>query len=289
VFSPAPFVPRYTEAGRVAAITRPLRDLLAEQLPAMPGTNRLGVVRPGGFVLWEHPSVNLDNGQAMPVLALREAGDGRTIALGVDGTYQLGFGPLAATVDGRAYGALWDGLLGWLMRDPRYEAARVELVTDCVAGEPAALRVTRLPSMTGDIVVRLEALGAARQEHAVTSGAKADQLSVEVPLPKLEAGGYTAKVSIGASPPSRYDFSCDTGGRAFSDTRPNPQLLESIARAGGGVAATLTTIGDVPEPKAALVSAQRQVTPLLPAWVWALAASLGLGVHWFTRRAGGWA
>ena len=64
----------------------------------------------------------------MPVLALGEAGDGRSIALGVDGTHALAFSEFADRAAGRAYGALWDGLVGWLMRDPRYEALRLELV-----------------------------------------------------------------------------------------------------------------------------------------------------------------
>ena len=118
-FDAKPFVPRYTEAGHAAEVTRPIRELLGDSLPEMVGTNFLGQARPGAIVLWEHPELTVA-GKSMPVLALGEAGDGRTIALSVDSTHRLAFSPMAATVAGRAYGALWDGLLGWLMRDPRY-------------------------------------------------------------------------------------------------------------------------------------------------------------------------
>lgn len=286
-FTSTPFVPRYTRAGTVAAITRPLRDLIGTELPSMPGANILGGVRPGGFVLWEHPTRSLPSGEPMPVLALREAGDGRTIALGVDATHQLAFSPMAAAADGRGFGALWDGLLGWLMRDPRYEAARVELVAPCVAGEAAALRVSRLPTMTGDVVVRVEPLSAQAVPIKMPTVHMGEDLTVDVPLPPLGPGGYAAKVAIGAAPASRYDFSCDTGGRAFADTRPDHQLLEKIASAAGGQSVTAATIRELPEPGESIVSAQRHVLPLLPAWLWTLAASLALGAHWFVRRASG--
>src|SRR5690606_20415619 len=118
---PAAFVPAFTEAGRVAPVTQKLRSLLGGELPEMSGANLLGAARPGAIVRWEHPRVTVA-GRGMPLLALGEAGDGRAIAMGVDATYTLAFGDLAARASGRAYGALWDGLLGWLMRDPRYEA-----------------------------------------------------------------------------------------------------------------------------------------------------------------------
>ena len=87
-FDSKAFVPRYTEAGRAAEVTRPIRELLGEQLPEMVGTNFLGQARPGAIVLWEHPELQAA-GKNMPVLALGEAGDGRTIALSVDSTHRL--------------------------------------------------------------------------------------------------------------------------------------------------------------------------------------------------------
>lgn len=281
------FVPEYTEAGRAAPVTRGLRDLVSEELPTMHGTNLLGAARASAIVLLEHPKLKAGIAR-MPVLALGEAGDGRSIALSIDDTHQLAFSEFAAKVAGRAYGALWDGLLGWLMRDPRYEAARVELAHDCIAGEPAALRVTRLPGMAGKVDVSIERLGIRRSGDKIeASAAASNETTVEVPLPRLEAGGYTARVKIGAAPPTRHDFACERAGPAWADSRPDPERLERIAEVTGGKAVSYKNVGAIPVPKATEVAAERHVSPVFPAWAWSLAGAVMLGAHWVARRRSG--
>ena len=286
-FDSKAFVPRYTEAGHAAEVTRPIRELLGESLPEMVGTNFLGQARPGSIVLWEHPELNAA-GKNMPVLALGEAGDGRTIALSVDSTHRLAFSPMAASVAGRAYGALWDGLLGWLMRDPRYEAARVELVGECIEGEPdAVLRVTRLPGMRGTLELSLAPLTQNPTDPLVRQIPADSVEPVEIRVPGLRAGGYTAKARIGEAPPSRHDFACERGGVAWADSRPDRPRLDSIARVTGGTSVSMDGIDDLPSPEATRVAAQREVAPVAPPWVWTLAAACLLGVHWVARRNSG--
>lgn len=284
---PASFVPRYTAAGRAAPMTRGLTDLAGEELPSMHGVNLLGAARPGSIVLWEHPTLRA-GASPMPVLALGEAGDGRSIALAVDDTHQLAFSELGAKFAGRAYGALWDGLLGWLMRDPRFEAARVELAASCIAGEPATLRVTRLPGMEGEVDAWLERLGAGeRAPLQLARGGAVSSSVTEIEIPKLEAGGYTARVRIGAAPPTRHDFACERAGPAWVDSRPDPERLREISDATSGRSVTLDEIPTLPIPPSTEVAAERHVTPLLPPWVWALSASVVLGAHWVSRRRSG--
>jgi uncharacterized membrane protein len=286
-FDSKAFVPRYTEAGHAAEVTRPIRELLGDQLPEMVGTNFLGQARPGSIVLWEHPELSA-GGKSMPVLALGEAGDGRTIALSVDSTHRLAFSPMAATVAGRAYGALWDGLLGWLMRDPRYEAARVEVVGECIESEPdTTLRVTRLPGMRGALELSLTPLTEGASEPIVREIPGDSTEPVEIRVPGLKAGGYTAKARIGEAPPSRHDFACERGGVAWADSRPDRPRLDAIARVTGGTSVGLNGIDDLPLPEATRVAAQREVAPVAPPWVWTLAAAALLGVHWVARRNSG--
>jgi uncharacterized membrane protein len=281
------FVPRYTQAGLAAAVTRPIRDLLGLSLPEMAGTNLLGQARPGSIVLWEHPEISVSD-HSMPVLALGEAGDGRTIALSVDSTHRLAFSPMAASVSGRAYGALWDGLLGWLMRDPRYEAARVEVVGECLEGEPdTLLRVTRLPGMQGSVNLTLVPLTPESNAPIVRQLPEDAPEPAEVHVSGLQAGGYTAKVRIGEAPPSRHDFACERGGSAFADSRPDRPRLEAISRVTNGVSVDVPGVPRLPLPEATSVSAERQVAPMLPPWVWTLTSAVLLGAHWIARRNSG--
>jgi uncharacterized membrane protein len=282
-FDTADFVPRYTEAGRSAPVLRGLTELFGDELPTFTGSNTLGAARPNSITLWEHPDRRAGQG-AMPVLALGEAGDGRSIALGVDGTHELAFSEFAERAAGRAYGALWDGLVGWLMRDPRYEALRLELAGPCVAGLPASLRLVRLPGSTGDVSLELTRLGpqSAPVLKKIVKNPAPGPLDLELGV--LESGGYSASARVGQAPPTRFDFACERGGAAWSDSRPDQDRLSRIAKATGGRAVSRANIGDLPVPDPIEVAAERSSVPLFPAWAWTLAASLAFGAHWYARR-----
>ena len=135
------------------------------------------------------------------------------------------------------YGALWDGLLGWLMRDPRFEPGQLELVAPCVADTPTKLRV-RLPSTTApragaagatdpkakEMVVevrRLDKSGDAPIRVEVPKRAAGSTSAVDIALPPLAAGGYTARLKLGAGPTTRRDFACESGGDEWADSRPD--------------------------------------------------------------------
>ncbi len=280
------FVPSYTDSGRAAPVLRGLRDLFGDALPEMPGANILGAPRENALVLWEHPRKKIGD-TPMPVLALGEAGDGRSIALGVDGTHLLAFSEFADEGSGRGFGALWDGLLGWLMRDPRFEAARTELVGECSEGQPTTLTLTRLPSMQGDVTLTLERLGVTQVEPIIQRIPNPPPGPIKIVLSDLKAGGYIAKAKIGSAPPTRYDFACERGGQAWSDSRVDPARLVRIAKISGGRAVTVSGLSSLPIPRPAEVAAERRVSALLPAWVWSLLAAVALGAHWLLRRDSG--
>jgi uncharacterized membrane protein len=285
-FEGADFVPAWTRAGRAAPVTRALRDLFGDRLPELGGANVLGEPREGALVLWEHPR-HLVGERRMPVLALGEMRDGRSIALGVDTSFRLAFSEIGAEAAGRGHGALWDGLLGWLMRDPRFEAARVELERSCVAGEPVRLRLVPLPGAEGPLEVRIERLGSTALAPIVKKLEAPASGATRIDLGALEPGGWSVLVRIGAAPPTRLDFACERGGAAWSDVRPDVERLERIAGVTGGRVVAPDQVAKLPLPPPAEIAAERHLTPLLPAWLWSLAAALSLGAHWVLRRRGG--
>lgn len=283
----SPFTPQWTPEGRDAPLLAALREVVGDDLPEMAGANVLGDVRPGGIALWSHPARKTGTGASMPVLAIGDEGDGRTVALGVDGTWRLKFSAIGARTGGRGHGALWDGLLGWLMRDPRFEAAQLEIVGGCTAGVPSTLRA-HLPPSTGlagqPVEIDITRIDKTQRPWRVHWQRDAETLSAGVPLPPLEAGAYAARLRVGSGATARRDFACEAGGDEWADSRPDGKRLESIARATGGSFVYASNVESLPFPKPIVVNTERHVTPVAPPWAWSFAAAALLGVHWITRR-----
>jgi uncharacterized membrane protein len=294
----SPFVPQWTAQGRTAPLLAPLRDVAGDLLPEMPGANVLGDVQPGGVVLWTHPTLTTPSGARMPVLAIGDEGDGRSIALGVDGAWGFAFSELAAKTAGRGHGALWDGLLGWLMRDPRFEPAQIEIVGGCTAGLPSLMRAhlsasTSSPASASSagpasrVVLDVTRIDEPSAPLHVERPQPQDATTLDLPLGPLEPGAYTARLKTVDGATTRKDFACEAGGDEWADSRPDPQRLEAIAKATGGAFASAADAGLLPLPRPTVVNAERHVTPLAPAWAWSLSAAFFLGVHWLVRRRGG--
>ncbi len=287
----AKVVPAYTDEGRDAPLLAPLRKLLGDELPEMPGANVLGDVRPTGLALLRHPGRSTKSGARMPILAIGEQGNGRSIALGIDGGWLLQFSESGAKTSGRGYGAMWDGLLGWLMRDPRFEPAQLELVTDCIASakdSSATLRIHTPGGIAGNVRLEIAKLGADEKPlvvpvPAIERGAR----TLEIALPPLPAGGYTARARIGQAPATRRDFACEAGGDEWSDSRPDPERLERLAKATQGSFFWADETIALPLPKPTVVASERHVSPLAPPWAFALFAAMTLGLSFVVRRRSG--
>lgn len=285
------FVPQFTEAGRVAPILKALRSTMGEELPEMSGANALGSARPGALVLWEHPTELARAGattQKMPVLAVYERGDGRSVAISVDGSHQLRFGTVGAKTGGRAHADLWEGLLGWLMRDPRYESAQLRLEGECLAHRDQTLLVDPLPGLGDDLQVTLEKLGAGVSDsfplQQLEPGTGGTRRFVARQIPE---GGYAARVRVGAAPPTRSVIACEDGGEAWSDSRPDPERMAAIAAATGGTYVTSDQVGALPKSTSSFIATHRESRPFLEAWVWATLAVSLMSLHWLVRRSVG--
>jgi uncharacterized membrane protein len=285
------FVPRQTAAGHSAPVLKPLRALIGDDWPEMPGVDLLGDPRPGSIVLLEHPTRKTAKGTAMPVLALGEHESGRTIALGIDGSHRLLFSAFAANAAGRAHGAFWDAMLGWLMRDPRFEPASVELPNGCIAGEETKLVLHPLPGSKGKAKVTVARLGSREPVKTASVELDGEREQVEVPIGALDAGGYAATLAIGEGdktmPTTRRDFACEKGGDEWADSRPDTERLQAIAKATGGKYVLANDASALPLPPATQIASERHVSPILPPWAWTLSAAVLLGVHWVSRRRSG--
>lgn len=285
------FVPEWTRAGSGAPLLAGLRDLVGERLPEMAGANLVGRARPGAYVLWQHPSITPPGSSPvdrMPILALGEVGDGRSIALAVDGTHQLRFGPVGVESGGRGHAALWEGMLGWLMRDPRFEVARIQAPWPCLRDFPFRIDVRPLPGTNEPVSLVVERLGSdAKIEPRLLEKTTVDGSLVSFDLLDLPVGGYAALVRVGKSPPSRFVFACEVGGAAWADSRPDVERLERLSEVSGGKSVSIDRLDELPEPDAHLVIAKSSSSPILPDVAWATVAAVLAVFHIWLRRLGG--
>ncbi len=303
----APFVPSPTPAAKGAALLSDLVGELGDTLPEMAGTAMVGDLRGGGVALWVHPSRTTPSGKPMPVLAIGDVGDGRSVALGVDSSHRLAFSPFAARSGGRAYDAFFRGLLGWLMRDPRYEPVRGRLVhalgaPPCLAGADAAIRLEASP-IVGPATLRATVTPLETPNERGGEGFPREvERSLDVAPPTLvplgvaPEGAFALRLSVAergsndrsaAALATRTLGVCERGGEEWADPRPDPARLEALARATGGVVVRPDGLAKLPTPKVARISLERRVTPLLPTWAWAALAACLAGLHWFARRRSG--
>jgi uncharacterized membrane protein len=288
-FDSVDFVPTTTPVGLEAPILAAVRRLLGERLPTFPGANTLGPPKPDARVLWVHPTRTFlpVRGQSvaggpMPVLAIRDVNEGRTVALGLDATYRFAWGALAAESSGRAYGAFWEAIIGWVMHEARFEPFRGGLKSPCVVGVPTTLKWTVPLGTKGEMSVDVQRLDSEGLEmHKVALVGNGD---VEVKLGDLVAGAYTSNARINGGLAARLDFFCEEGGAALADSRPDPERLRQLTSMMGGRTVGSDNINALPVPPSLFVDESRTSRAVGPAWLWSLMAAALLGATWLSAR-----
>jgi hypothetical protein len=212
----------------------------------------------------------------------------------MDGSHRLLFSAFASSSAGRAHGAFWDALLGWLMRDPRFEPAVIGPRDACIAGEETTLVLRPLAGQRGEATVTVKRLGGGEVVRTLRAELPGTGEPVELAAGKLDPGGYAATVEISVSGGdgakghgTRRDFACERGGDEWADPRPDIARLREISAATGGVAVLASEAGSLPLPAATQVATERRVAPLMPPWLWTLVAAIALGTHWIVRRRSG--
>ena len=116
------FRPVLTDAGQQHPVTRlagTSEDNAAawKRLPMLDGTNRNMGLAEDAAMLLGHPDLRAGD-QPMPVLSIREVGEGRTMALSVDASWRWSFSEAATGRGNQAYLRFWKGALRWLVADP---------------------------------------------------------------------------------------------------------------------------------------------------------------------------
>ncbi|WP_373044563.1 glutamine amidotransferase [Vulgatibacter sp.] len=298
------FLPRLTEDGLRHPITQLAASPEANQqtwasLPQLPGVN---VTRPkdGAQVLLDHPHLTV-GGVNAPVLAVREYGRGRAMALTTDASWYWSL--VAAGQSGgssRTYERIWSNAIRWLVRDPELTPVRVQVVQDTVEpGQPVAATITARrtdygPADGAEVQVQLvdaetgRVVGAQRLATGPDGMARAE---LEAPGPgafKVKADASLAGAALGSGEDA---VAVRAASAERSDARPRPDLLRAISDVTGGghveaASGSLPPLG-LSDPEVVEVGRAKD-RPIWDRW-WALAAlACCLSGEWVLRRRWGY-
>jgi hypothetical protein len=249
-------------------------------------------------VLLEAPGV-LVGGRPAPLVAVREVGQGRTLAVTTDASWYWGFEAAESGLGNRAYQRFWSAALRWLVRDPDLTPLQVEPASPAVEpGAPVVLDVSargadygpaagqrvsaELVSEEGRVVGRGEAVagadGAARIE-IVPPGPGAYKVVARAEGPAGPGEVATTAVAVrGAGPED-------------ADAAPRPGLLAAVAEATGGAFSTLPDGGwpdlRLADPEVVEIGRRRDV-PIWDRWWYLVALAVTLAGEWSLRRRWGY-
>jgi uncharacterized membrane protein len=295
--------PRLTAEGRRHPVTSLAgaagpSDAAWSALPPLPLLNRTRSLPPesGARVLLEAPSVPV-LGRPAPVVAVREVGAGRTLAVATDASWFWGF--VAAEEGGslRAYQRFWSAALRWLVRDPSLTPLQVAPDRPAVEpGEPVGLSVqVRGPDWgpAAGAPVSAELVGddgkvvARGQAQAGPDGVA--RLELQPPGPGAYRIVATGPPPMPGAPPERSSsaVAVRASGPEDADAAPRPELMRALAEVTGGAFATLPSRG-MPEVRLAdpevVEVGRRKDVPIWDRLGFLLLLAASLAGEWILRR-----
>ncbi len=300
------FRPLVTEAGKSHPVTD-LGDMVGaregyDQLPELEGVNVTAGLVPGAEALLAHPYLNGDDGP-LPVVAVREVGKGRSMAVATDSTWAWALPHVGTGGRGDAHRRFYANALRWLIKDP--ELSRVKVAADKATVGPAediALEVrsfspryapeggasVRMTFVPLDVATTLDPKSL--MQEGVTGEDGAWRAVFKPPAP----GAW--RVRVEATSEGRFiggdedAFVVTSADREKLFREPRPDLLQALAEAGRGRAVDVSSATGLPFVDHKVERVHRQKTEPLWNRVWVLGAVVALfGAEWWWRRRRGFA
>ncbi len=299
-----PFQGRLTAEGRRHPVTElapgeAANDEAWRALAPLHGINRT-TLKPGATALLEHPQMNDDTGRPAPVVAVMEAGRGRSMAVTADSTWLWSFQAAKQGRPPRAYEEFFRHAIRWLVRDPELTQVRVQAERERFAPSDAvSLNVKARSRDYGpadgariEVEVRPAAGGGSRQIKGVVGAEGTARLEVGL----LGPGAYraTAVARRDGEELGRAEdvFVVEEGGVELSRPGPRRDLMAWLAEATGGklMPARGVKLDELPikDPEKVEIG-QRKSRPLWDRLPILLLLCGLLGSEWFLRRRWGYA
>jgi uncharacterized membrane protein len=266
-------------------------------LPPVSAVNLTRALPPGSgaSVLLDVPGVQVGGGPA-PLVAVREVGAGRTLAVATDASWRWGFLAAESGQGNRAYLRFWNSALRWLVRDPGLAPLQVEPDSPAVEpGAPVGLAISaRRPDWGPAAGKRVSAELVAENGRPVARGEAVADADGQARLELVPPGPGAYKVVAhgeGGQDVATGAVAVRGAGPEDADASPRPDLLQAIAEATGGKFTALPggTLPDLAlaDPEVVEIG-RRKAVPVWDRWWYLCALALSLGGEWILRRRWGY-
>ncbi len=249
-FSTEKYRPKLTPQGLGHPVTSLSLDPRGNEkrwasLPMLEGTNKVARLRTGASALMEHPKLKTLDGTAAPVLAVMDAGKGRSLGLLTDSAWQWGFVDAGSKGDGRAFQTFWENAIRWLVRDPALTLLRLELDrVEHRKGQDIAARVRTLRAdytRAANVEVRVMLRGAAQSTDDAPLRTWTLKTNAEgeghLALADLPVGAYRLRAEATLESglvAEEKTLLVKAEGRELEDVVANKSVLQELSRSTGG-------------------------------------------------------
>ncbi|MEQ9498250.1 MAG: glutamine amidotransferase [Deltaproteobacteria bacterium] len=296
----AEFSPRLTRQGRRHPITRigepgEPPEAAYRRLPPLAGFNASLGLMPSSQSLLVHPGLPGNP----PLVAIREVGQGRTMAVTTDSMWFWRFLAVADGSAGREFDRFWSNSLRWLIRDP--ELSRVRLTADrsvVMLGDPVGAEVKVLgPDYRGVAgakvhaeLIPVESKNGTAAARDVVTGPEGSAVLV---FRDVEPGTYAIRVDARANGErvgrATEPVIVESADVELAAPFPQPEIMRALAESSGGRYIDVSeSLGDIEIRDARRVEVDR--TRRIPIWdtFFALITLLVVaGLEWWLRRRAG--
>ncbi|HHO54282.1 MAG TPA: hypothetical protein ENK18_26285 [Deltaproteobacteria bacterium] len=293
------FRPGLTEEGRRHPVTRLVADpaeneLWWSRMHEMDGTNVVRRAKEGAAVLLTHPTEVDADGAPLPVLAVQEVGEGRSMALTVDASWRWSLSEAAEGRGNQAYLRFWKNAIRWLMKDST--TARVTVGTpreNYAVGEEVRVVVRSrdpgfAPLSGASVSVGIDNEG---RTSTLEGRTNADG-EVVLTLPAEHSGTHRVSVEVSkdgqAVGGASTVFAVTTRDPEVDEVAPDVRFLKWLAASVEGAYHGPGERGAVlQDPDAGRTVREVQETPLWRAPLLTILVSLFAGLGWIIRRRSG--
>ena len=266
-----------------------------EEFPELDGCNVIGGEKQGAVTLGVHP------GHKRPVLAVRDVGKGRTMAMLADGSWRWNFLSIARGGSNRHYMKFWNNAVRWLVRDPELNLVRIApQKEEYLPGEEVHLKAEVLGRDYKPVAgarIDLEIINAETGEKVLEKTLDSDSRGLGCFSCKdLPAGFYRVQVKAVRAKAGADEllgeasalFGVISRMEEFRELQADEAVLEKIAEASGGKFFRLP-VSDVHKslrlenPEVMRLLGRRTYT-LWDNWVFFMIVIGALTTEWWTRK-----